>query len=249
MDLIPATPILPPKRTPRKELCCPCRIPTQKERRREGETYGRYHYETLYAKWCDADFKNGDLLYVGSTLQLMTRLHPHSHFMWSVVWRRPVRKRVRIAVWAMPCEHLNDVESWMTHSFAPLWSNAYTRDAHEWVLRPPDLVLPTDAFYPYRRSVLPFDTSTAGVYAWLLAPENVQSDAWVETVLQNADRRREIKSARPPRRVPPAWSCGNCWVRFNHYSRKTCECCGIDRETSNRIGSRKLREALSKAGI
>jgi hypothetical protein len=194
-ETMPSVPILPSKTKPRHELCNPCTIPTLQARRREQAAGVLYDCEALQADWCQVDSKNGDLLYVGSSTRLVNRLHPHLHIMWSVVWRRRIRQRVRVAIWAMPWEYLDGVEAWMTYTFAPLWSNAGAANRH-WNLRPPDCVLPTDAFYPYRRKVLPFDTATAGVYAWMLAPENAIDDFWIVPVLQSSSRRMAVKQAR-----------------------------------------------------
>lgn len=172
-SLIPSTPIVPTPKTWRRCTQYRTHIRSQRERMKDSQRFGSFHSGGfINADWHIVDRKNGDLLYVGESISLINRLYPTNHAMWSVVWRRPERKNVRIAIWFMPVHQIGNVAAWMTNTFTPLWNGGPEVRFDTWRFRDPDLVLPTDDFHPHRRTRAPFDRSNAGVYAWLLTPSD-----------------------------------------------------------------------------
>jgi hypothetical protein len=188
MQAMPTALILPARNPSRPELCSPYHVPTQTEIAHTS-IVNPYRCVLAQANWREADHVNGDLLYVGSSMRLVNRLQPNLHPMWSMVWRRKERKQIRIAIWAMPYKGMESVEAWLTQTCLPLWSNANTKEKRIWALREPDLILDTNAFYPYHRKALPFDPATSGVYAWLLLPNSGCASTCVMSLLQNSERR------------------------------------------------------------
>lgn len=243
-ECIPALEIRPAARkTYQLALASRCRIPTQAERKRERHPFG---FRAIYETWSDVDQRNGDLLYIGRATQLTTRLHPQSHAMWSVVWRHPLRSRIRIAVWSLPIEYLASVEAWLTTTYSPLWSAVARKTTTVWVWRDPDRVLPISAFHPHKREQAPFLQTTPGVYAWLLAPEGRQDSAWVHAVFVDGAKRRSGVLAQPKSPPPEPRLCRACGA-FNHPNSRRCRSCHRTHRESAQESLRKMQNALGYA--
>jgi hypothetical protein len=196
----------------------------------------------LQARWSDVR-RTGDLLYVGcASVSVLTRLHPHTHYLWSVLLaNRRLAADVHIAVWSMPGPSCLSVEAWMTTAYAPLWSTAgKSAESYEW--RDPDLVAPAREFHPEeRRAERPlFSSKVSGVYAWLLG------DDARRIMVGGARERRprhELALIRPPR---PTWECMACrrWNLGRERDDSACESCGKRSGASRQSFERKLQLAI-----
>jgi hypothetical protein len=240
LEIQPAT-----RKTYQRSLARGCHIPTQAERKRARETFG-FRAGAVYENWQDVDQRYGDLLYIGRATQLTTRLHPQSHAMWSVVWRHPLRSRIRIAVWGVPVEYLASVESWLTSTCRPLWSSVAHESKTTWLWRDPDCILPITAFHPHKRKQAPFLQTTPGVYAWLLAPETMQDAAWIYSICIDGATCRADVLARPKSPPPEPWLCRACGA-FNHPRSGRCRSCQRTPREGAQEGLRRMQTALGYA--
>lgn len=237
---IPRAPLLPAgpnyKRHPRRIT-----IPTVQERVLDAAA-GQRGGPVLQARWSDV-LPTGDLLYVGcASTDVLGRLHPRAHYMWSVLLStKKFMANAHIAVWSIPAASCLSVEAWMTRAYAPLWSTA-GKSAESFARRDPDLVAPAREFHPQDRvAERPLlSGKVSGVYAWLIG---VDARRIMIDGAEDRRSRRELALARPPR---PAWECLTCyaWNLGVERGSSLCGSCGRAAGASRRRFERKLQLEL-----
>jgi hypothetical protein len=235
---IPRIPLLPPgpnyRRHPRR-----ISVPTVQELVLDA---GRRGGPVLQARWSDV-LATGDLLYIGcASTNVLGRLHPHSHYMWSILLAsKKFAADAHIAVWSIPATSCLSVEAWMTRAYAPLWSTA-GKSTGSFAWRDPDLVAPAREFHPQDRlAERPLISSRVrGVYAWMIGGDarRIMFDG-----AEDRRPRREFALARPPKRT---WECLTCYIWNLGIERdsSTCRSCGRTADASRRRFERKLQNAI-----
>lgn len=153
------------------------------------------------ADWSAVDRKNGDLLYVGSSVKLWNRLNPASHLMWTIYVHETKRSpQVRLAIWVT--DAFDSVEGWMTRTCLPLWSNCRHAGNDVWTWRDPDFLVKPDKFDPHKSRPL-FASDTCGVYAWVCLPRGRYD---LETLRQVMFDRAQTRADRCLG-TPTVWNC------------------------------------------
>lgn len=138
----------------------------------------------------------GDLLYVGSAMDLRRRLvtNLQNHPMWAIYDEQAKRSPlIRIAVWQYPGEEVRGKEGALTRDCGPLWSRCSRRGA-DWGWREPDLLL-----RPVELDTKLLD-KISGVYAWLVLPEGASLYSVMIEQAPLREPRRIGKSGRRRRR-------------------------------------------------
>lgn len=205
------------------------------------------HYVTPLhaADWSKVDQKNGDLLYVGSSMRLWNRLNPANHLMWSVYAHDAKESpRIRIALWL--CENdgsAPNIEAWLTTHGQPLWSN--NRDGFQpWEWRDPDHVVAAKALDPHQAKRHVIGQDALGVYAWLYLP---RGRTVRDVVIAGASTREGRRAS-----APTVWHCRTPYTQFwCNYARlvkpsddTVCPRCGLTRARSDKLADAHSRTAL-----
>lgn len=217
------------------------RVPTMEERLQDTMQWCTPAHA---ADWSAVDRKNGDLLYVGSSMHLWNRLNPSNHIMWSIyVHEAQESPLIRLALWVLPNDgSLTAIEAGMTTLCAPLWSN--NRSSGTWAWRDPDYVVSPRRLDPDHARRHLIGPSELGVYAWVCLPKAAELRRVM--VDQAASRISRCVS------TPDLWRCPTPTLHFSCYytrlveptAETICPRCGLTREEADHRSEEHTRQAL-----